>query len=123
IRGLEQVSGKASTLAEGELYAGDPAFIETYLDWINAATPEDVRQAAQRWLTRGWHQVDVVPAGRYTAEAQGVDRTAGLPPVPADMPRLSFPPIHTGTLSNGVRVVVAERRSLPLVELSMQFDA
>jgi zinc protease len=123
IRGLEQVSGKASTLAEGELYAGDPVFIRTYLDWINSATPDDVRQAAQRWLTRGWHQVDVVPAGRYTASGQGVDRKAGLPPVPANMPRLSFPAIQTGTLSNGVRVIVAERRALPLVEFSMQFDA
>jgi len=123
VRGLEQVSGKASELAEGELYAGNPTFITTYLDWINTATPDDVRQAAQRWLTRGWHQVDVLPVGQYTAEGQGVDRKAGLPPVPTNMPRLSFPTIHTGTLSNGVRVVVAERRSLPLVELSMQFDA
>lgn len=123
IRGLEQASGKASVLAEGELYAGNPVFIETYLGWINGATPEDVREAAARWLTRGWHQVDVVPAGRYSAADQGVDRKAGLPPVPADMPTLTFPPVQTATLSNGVRVVLAERRSLPLVELSMQFDA
>lgn len=123
IRGLEEVSGKASVLAEGELYAGDPVFIETYLGWINAATPSDVQDAARRWLTRGWHQVDVVPNGRYSASAQDVDRTAGLPPVPADMPTLTFPPIHTGTLSNGIRVVLAERNALPLVELSLQFDA
>src|SRR5690606_30883826 len=34
VRGLERVggfNGKAVTLAEGELYAGDPLFIETYL--------------------------------------------------------------------------------------------
>lgn len=123
IRGLEQVSGKASQLAEGQLYAGDPLFLRTYLGWIGAATPDDVRQAAQRWLTRGWHQVDVVPAGRYTAAGQDVDRKAGLPPVPADMPTLTFPRVHTGTLSNGMRVVLAERRALPLVELSLQFDA
>jgi len=123
IRSLEQASGKASRLAEGQLYAGDPLFLETYLDWINAATPADVRQAAQRWLTRGWHQVDVAPVGRYTPAGQDVDRKAGLPPVPVDMPTLSFPRVHTGTLSNGVKVVLAERRTLPLVEFSLQFDA
>ncbi|ODS58725.1 MAG: peptidase M16 [Acidobacteria bacterium SCN 69-37] len=126
VRGLEEVggfSGKAVVLAEGELYAGDPLFIERYLDWINAATPTDVRDAARRWLSRGWHQVDVVPAGRYAAEPQGVDRSAGLPPVPDNLPKLTFPTVQTGTLSNGVRVVLAERRELPLVQVSMQFDA
>src|SRR5690606_17573455 len=56
VRALEELggfSGKATVLAEGELYAGDPLFIEKYLGWINAATPEEVRAAAQRWLARG----------------------------------------------------------------------
>ncbi|MGD8324625.1 MAG: pitrilysin family protein, partial [Gammaproteobacteria bacterium] len=66
VRGLERVggfAGKATILAEGELYAGNPLFIEQYLEWINSATREDVRQAAERYLSSGWHQVDVVPAG------------------------------------------------------------
>jgi zinc protease len=126
IRGLEQVGGfggKAVILAEGELYAGDPLFIETYLGWVNAATPDEVRDAARRWLARGWHQVDVVPARRYVAAEQGVDRSTGLPQVPDELPRLTFPTVHTGTLSNGIRVILAERRELPLVQISMQFDA
>src|SRR5690554_6385145 len=44
VRGLERVggfNGKAVTLAEGELYAGDPLFVQTYLEWINGATPAD----------------------------------------------------------------------------------
>lgn len=123
VRGLELVNDKATALAEGKLYHDDPAFVQTYLEWINSATPADVRDAARRWLGRGWHQVDVLPAGRYATTGQGVDRAAGLPPLPTDMPTLSFPPVRTGTLSNGTRVVVAERRSLPLVELSIQFDA
>lgn len=123
IRGLEQVTGKASVLAEGELYAGSPEFIETYLGWINAATANDVRDVARTWLSRGWHQVDVVPAGRYTVAKQGVDRSAGLPAPPTESPRLSFPQIQTATLTNGIRVVLAERHALPLVEMSMQFDA
>lgn len=126
VRGLERVggfSGKATTLAEGELYAGDPLFIETYLEWINSATPADVLAAARRWLGNGWHQVDVLPAGRYSTSSEGVDRSTGFPPIPTDMPSLSFPEIHTGTLSNGIEVVVAERPQLPIVQMSIEFDA
>lgn len=126
IRGLEQVGGrggKAVILAEGELYAGDPLFIETYLDWINAATAADVLAASREYLARGWHQVDVLPAGGYEAAPQGVDRSSGLPPIPDDLPSLTFPQIHTTRLSNGVEVVLAERHAVPVVELSMQFDA
>lgn len=126
VRGLERVGGfggKATTLAEGELYAGDPLFVETYLGWINSATPADVLAAARRWLGDGWHQVDVVPAGRYSTSSDGVDRSTGLPPIPTDMPSLTFPEIHIGKLSNGIEVIVAERPQLPIVELSIQFDA
>jgi zinc protease len=123
IRGLEQVNGKASMLAEGELYAGDPTFVKQYLDWVNAATPEDVRDAARANLSRGWHQVDVVPAGDYAANAQDVDRSSGLPALPTELPRLAFPEIHETTLSNGIGVVLAERHAVPVVEMSIQFDA
>jgi zinc protease len=126
IRGLEQVggfNGKAVILAEGELYAGNPLFIQQYLEWLNAATSADVLAAARTYLARGWHQVDVVPAGRYGTQPSGVDRSTGLPPIPDDLPSLTFPDIHTATLSNGIEVVLAERHAVPVVETSMQFDA
>src|SRR5690606_2238154 len=126
VRGLERVggfNGKAVTLAEGELYAGDPLFVQTYLDWINSATPADVQDAARRWLGDGWHQVDVLPAGRYSTSSEGIDRSTGLPPLPTDMPSLTFPDIHIGKLSNGIEVVLAERHQLPIVEMTIQFDA
>lgn len=123
VRGIEHVNGQASILAEGELYAGDPLFIEQYLEWINTATPSDVRDAARSYLDRGWHQVDVVPAGSYAAAPDGVDRSTGLPEIPTDLPTLRFPDIHSSTLSNGVEVVLAERHAVPVVEMSIQFDA
>ncbi|HSG91448.1 MAG TPA: pitrilysin family protein [Pseudomonadales bacterium] len=126
VRGLEQVGGfrgKAVTLAQGELYAGDPLFVEQYLAWINDAKPEDVRAAAARWLADGSHQVDVLPVGQYASAAEGIDRSSGLPPIPTAMPSLRFPEIRTATLANGIEVVVAERHTIPVVELSMEFDA
>jgi zinc protease len=123
IRGLEQVNGKANILAEGELYAGDPTFVKQYLEWVNSATPGDVRAAASTYLSRGWHQVDVVPAREFAADAAGVDRSSGLPAIPTELPTLAFPEIHEATLSNGVGIVLAERHAVPVVEMSLQFDA
>ncbi len=123
VRELEPVDGQASTLAEGELYAGDPLFIEQYLKWINEATTDEVRDATRAYLSTGWHQVDVVPAGRYANSESVVDRSTGPPEVPSDMPTLRFPAVRTGRLANGVEVLVAERSAVPVVELSMQFDA
>ena len=126
VRGLERIGGfggKATMLAEGELYTGDPLFVEQYLAWINSATRADVRQAAENFLSGGWHQVDVVPVGGYSNNNVGVDRSGGLPEIPNELPTLAFPAIERATLSNGVEVVLAERNSVPVVEMSMQFDA
>src|SRR5690606_41920347 len=57
-------------------------------------------------LFRSWHQVDVLPAGRYSTSSEGIDRSTGLPPLPTDMPSLTFPDIHIGKLSNGIEVVL-----------------
>lgn len=126
IRGLERVggfNGKAGQLAQGELYAGDPLFINQYLQWINTATAREVRDVARSWLARGWHQVNVVPAGEFSAATIGVDRSGGLPEMPGNMPTLSFPEIQTTALANGIEVVLAERSAVPVVSMSIQFDA
>ena len=127
VRELEVVSsrfgGQASVLAEGELFAGDPLFVERYLEWVNTATPDDVLRVARAYLGDGWHQVDVLPNARYANTATGVDRSAGLPDVPSEMPSLTFPEIQTATLSNGIPVVLAARDAVPLVSMSIEFDA
>jgi zinc protease len=124
IRGLERVGGfygKASTLAQSELYDGNPGFFRTELTWINQATTEEIRQAARRWLSSSFYQLDVHPFGDYSTSEPAVDRSAGMPVV-SDLPDLVFPEIHRGRLSNGVSVVLAERSAIPVVSLSLQFD-
>ncbi len=125
IRGLEQVggwSGKAVTLAQGELYAGDPGFILTQLDWLEGATRQDVLDAARNVMSAGYYQLDILPYPEYTTTPSTVDRTAGLPTV-ENTPDLIFPAIEEARLSNGVKVVLAERRAVPVVEISVRFDA
>jgi predicted Zn-dependent peptidase len=71
IAGLEEVggfSGKATTLAEGALYAGDPALYKKQLAVYAATTPDEVRQALQKWITRPVYALSVVPGPRDAYE-------------------------------------------------------
>jgi len=125
IRGLEQVGGfggKAVTLAEGELYSDDPAFYQTQLDWLAEARPREVLLTSREWLSRGSHTLIVEPFPDYKTAAAGYDRSRGMPEV-GDTPDLTFPAVETTTLSNGVEVVFAKRDAVPVVEMSLQFDA
>lgn len=125
IRGLEQIggfSGKATTLARGELYAGDPDFFRTRMNWINAAKELDIRDTAAKWLKKGRYQLDVMPFGDYKVAESKVDRSKGLPAV-GTLPDLAFPEIQRSELKNGLKVVLAERHAVPVINLSLQFDA
>lgn len=156
IRGLEQVGGfggKAVALAEGELYANDSDFYKKQLQSLAAMTPERVRAAMQKWLTRPVYALAVEPGDRGAYEEaqasgkggtirpryyrtpqegeqplapmprsfQGVDRSK-LPPVGA-IGDLEFPAIERAQLSNGIPVVFARRATVPVVRVSIQFDA
>ena len=125
VRGLERIggfSGKASTLAQSELYDGTPGFYKTELNWINNATAEEIRDVARRWLAGGRYQLDVKPFSEYQADAQGVDRSAGLPAV-GDMPGLNFPELQRASLENGMNVMLAQWDAVPVVSIALQFDA
>ncbi len=125
LRGLEKVGGfggKAVALAEGALYAGDPGFIVKQLDWLKAATPADVLAAARSVMNAGYYQLSVLPFPEYSTVASDVDRKKGLPAVPTS-PDLTFPSVEEATLKNGMKVVLANRPTVPVVNISMQFDA
>jgi predicted Zn-dependent peptidase len=94
VQGLEQVGGfggKAVALAEGMLYADDPHFYRTRLQRLAAVTPEQVRAAMQRWLTRPVLAIRVDPGEREAyEEAPGVTgaRAGGAAPSsPTQRPR------------------------------------
>jgi predicted Zn-dependent peptidase len=71
ISGLEQVGGfggKAVALAEGALYMNDPGFYRQQLTALAEATPAQVREAMQRWLTRPVYALHVLPGERGAYE-------------------------------------------------------
>jgi zinc protease len=125
LRGLEKVGGfggKAVTLAEGALYADDPGFVVKQLGWLKKATPAEVLAAARDVMNAGYYQLTVLPFPEYSTVASTVDRKAGLPVV-TSTPDLVFPSVEEATLNNGVKVVVANRPTVPVINISMQFDA
>lgn len=125
IRGLEQVGGfggKATALAQSELYARDPGFYAKAVDHLNHASIAEVKESSNKWLGQGYYQLTVRPPGDYQTAESTVDRAAGLPAV-GDMPDLTFPDLQEATLANGMRVVVANRPTVPVVTMAMQFDA
>ncbi|MEO1656084.1 MAG: pitrilysin family protein [Pseudomonadota bacterium] len=125
IRGLEEVggfSGKAVTLAQGELVAEDPGYFQTELEELANAQPRNVLATAKTWLRDNYYQLTVLPFAEYRTSESDIDRSQGLPPVLGET-ALDFPEVETATLSNGIDVVLATRSTIPVVNVAVQFDA
>ncbi|MBY6210960.1 insulinase family protein [Microbulbifer agarilyticus] len=123
-RNLEQIggwSGKGVMLARGELYRDNP---NAELDSIaaqQALAPEAVHEAAVRWLASGDYNLEVHPFPEFETAATGADRS-GLPDL-GDFPSVPFPELQTFEMDNGLKVVLAERNSVPVVDMRLVFDA
>lgn len=140
IAGLEQVGGfggKATALAQGELFSGDPAFYKKQLAAMAAVTPQQVQAAGRNWLERPPLTITVVPGERDAyQEAQAVAAapaaaagqqpakgTRGELPAVAAVRDLDFPDVARSKLSNGIEVVYAHRTAVPTTRILMSFDA
>ncbi len=146
IRGLEQVggfSGKAQTLAEGEVLAGDPEFYAREFETLAKLTPADVKAAMAKWMTRPAMTVVLEPGARDASyeEAASVaadgenaserDRAAETINVSAERPKpaidsiaeLDFPTLERATLKNGMKVTYARRNAVPATYVAMTFNA
>lgn len=117
---LETGASIGRMLAEGELYSDDPLFVNKELEWLNAANPEQLRKVAEKWLSRNYYQLTVEPFPDLNAKAETVDRSE-IPSVSAST-TINFPPIQTATLENGIKLVVATRGQVPLVDVSVQLQ-
>ncbi len=155
IDGLEQVGGfggKATALAEGQLYTGDSNFYKKELQRLADTKPATVTAAMQKWLTRPVLEIRVEPGEReaYKEVASGVGQRTGVLtspafyiapgeeprgtvrafdgdrskfPEPGASPDLDFPAVEEATLKNGIKVFFARRAAVPVVRVAASFNA
>lgn len=124
IRGLERIdgsSGKSYILAESQVFGGAPDAYKQSLNWLRDANANDVKAAAKQWLSDGVFVLEVHPFPEYVATKTDVDRSK-LPQTTA-APELKLPPLQRGALSNGLKIVLAERHNAPVVQMNLIVDA
>ncbi|UCD52298.1 MAG: insulinase family protein [Phycisphaerales bacterium] len=124
IRGIERIGGfggKSDILATNMVYGGSPDCYKITLDRMAKATAQDLQETAVAWLSDGDYVLQITPFPELTATAADVDRSKL--PEPGAPPQVQFPDIQRAELSNGLKLVLAERHSVPIVDLRLLVDA
>jgi len=123
VRGIERIGGfggKSDRLARSQVFRGRPDAYKDSLKRVQEATAEDLKAAANRWLSDGVYILEVVPFPEYKTASAGADRAKA--PEPGTPPELKLPKLQRITLSNGMKVILAERHEVPLVDFWMALD-
>jgi len=110
IKSLETVGSQAASLAEGQMFAGDPDFAEKYLDGIDSVRPEDVVRAVGKYLRSSNSSVVYLVPTSQISDMGEKDKVKAL-----EVSRKAKKYI----LDNGIRVILKEEHSLPLVSLTL----
>ena len=124
VRGIERIGGfggKSDVLAQYQVFLGDAGKFKDSLQETLSATEKEVHAAAKQWLSNGDHTLEIRPFPTYSVAKEGADRSK-LPEVNST-PDLSFPALQRGELKNGLKVVLAERKAIPVINFELQFDA
>ncbi|MCZ6879399.1 MAG: pitrilysin family protein, partial [Acidobacteria bacterium] len=113
--------GKSDILATNEVYGGRPDYYKTTLQRVGSAQPADLTRAAKRWLSDGVYILEVHPFPEFKTTGTDVDRSRL--PQPGTPPQPDFPELRRTTLSNGLKVIVSRRSSVPLINFNLLVDA
>ena len=125
IRGTETIGGfggKSDILAQNQVYTGNSDFYLTRLQITRDAKIADVKAVSKKWLTDGVYILHINPFPEYITTGKDVDRANGLPEL-GPAATVKFPDIQKSELSNGMKVILAERKTVPLVEFRVVLDA
>ena len=125
IRGSERIGGFGGTsdiLAQNEVFAGSPDFYKTTFQWMRSSTPAELKKAAEAWLTDGQYILEISPFATYSTAPPDTTLRKKLP-AQGEPPAVHFPAFQKATLSNGMKIILAQRTSVPLVNFQMLFDA
>ena len=124
IRGIERIGGfggKSDILASNMTYGGTPDYYKTTLNNVKSATAKEITETANKWLSDGVYILEVHPFPELKASTESADRTK-LPSL-GENPEVKFPSVERSTLSNGLKIVLAERHSIPVASFRLMIDA
>ncbi|GGE62096.1 M16 family metallopeptidase [Massilia psychrophila] len=121
IERLGGMGGRSDILAESETYGGAPDAYLGQLEQMANATPAQVKAAANKWLRANHYTMTVKPFARLAAAASTLDRKQ-LPALGA-APDVKFPHITRAELKNGLKVMLIERHTAPIVNVALVLDA
>ena len=122
--GLQRIGGfggKSDILATYQTLYGDAGAFKKILAMYLDTSTNDVKKAANKWLSSGDYVLTIVPAAKTSVVESLVDRSKGIP-YPTEKLSYSFPTIKSAILENGSKLVLAERNDLPLVQLEIVFN-
>ena len=123
VRIVERIGGFGGTsdvLARCQTFRGNPDCYKDYLKWVKAATPATVKKAGVDWLSDGDYVLEVHPYPSLKTEGK-LDRSQE--PAAGDPMSLKLPPVQKSSLSNGLKIVLAERHSAPVVNFTLLVDS
>lgn len=124
LRGVERIGGfggKSDVLATCEVYTGKAGCYEDGIRWTNEATADEVRSEANAFLAKGAYILEIQPTPTFKEFSKDVDRKEL--PKPGPTPALRMPTLQRATLSNGLKLILAERHETPVVNFNLQLDA
>ncbi len=118
IEGRESLAAKAAELAACEALLGGQDACDQQWTTLQSAQGEQISTAARQWLLGPNLTLEVRPEPALAAGT-----TADLPrkslPTVGDPAGIVLPTLQRFTLSNGLPVLLAERRDVPLVRMSL----
>ena len=124
-RGIERIGGfggKSDILAQNETFTGSADHYKITLKRIESATTKDILNAVREWLSDGDYNLDIEPFPQFTNTPTDSLIRNTVPDVSAP-PEAHFPAFQRSTLSNGLKLIVAQRQSIPVINFSLLFDA
>ncbi|MFT8736018.1 MAG: pitrilysin family protein [Zymomonas mobilis] len=143
----ESVNTQGPILAQGQLFLNDPDYYKKELYAVATTTPEAIKKATEKWLSRPVYALMVSPGERKAyqenqmgtaaaspkadntnktplttaADTQDPSSRGALPDV-GIVPDVRFPTITHSQLKNGIAVSYAQRPTMPLTTVLVSFD-
>ncbi|MEP7267702.1 MAG: pitrilysin family protein [Saprospiraceae bacterium] len=123
IKNVERIGGfggKSDVLAESEIFGNRPDYYQTYNEYMELTTEEEILEVCRKWLLDGSHTIIAKPFPEYEVDDQIVDRSK-LPDL-GYTPPSAFPEIEYSNLENGLKIALARRPNSPTVVVNLMMQ-